>query len=450
MKGIYLISYAVNGIKTLNQWAKLSFYKKTITKEFSIRNYNVKAIYGTNGAGKTAIVTSVKILKGIIIDMDYLNNPMTQKKLSELINTEQKSLQFEVEYLAFFEGERKLYCYELTIAEDRENHYVIKNEKLSCRKAYSHSDKMNCVFEVVDGEISALAIEKENTTILRERTKNLLSQMSLTAITFHTMGMSELVNKANHSLYYEMGIHFLLGTSLFAYLDNEDEHTDYVISSILKQPGITHDTELLKMIAAQMNKYGDLKPYSISAKAVVVPEKQYILFEKEIDQLSRFLKIFKHDLIGIKIDRKQDRDRFYCDLIMDYGQYSVHSEFESTGIKKLIKLFQYLRYAVNGEIVFIDEMDSNLHDVYLCALLEYMMEYGQGQLCLTTHNIGPMEVLKKNKKSIDFLSTDHKIYSWVSNGHYSPSNLYRNGMIEGSPFNVDSTDFLGTLEEDEE
>ena len=78
------------------------------------------------------------------------------------------------------------------------------------------------------------------------------------------------------------------------------------------------------------------------------------------------------------------------------------------------------------------------------------MEYGEGQLCFTTHNVGPMDVLKRRKKSIDFLSEDHNIYSWTKCGHYSPSNLYRNGMIEGSPFNVDSLDFMGVFSTDEE
>ena len=105
---------------------------------------------------------------------------------------------------------------------------------------------------------------------------------------------------------------------------------------------------------------------------------------------------------------------------------------------------------VNGKIVFIDELDSNLHDVYLCALLEYLMEYGKGQLCFTTHNIGPMDILKKNKKSIDFLSSNHKVYSWTVNGHYSPAKMYREGMIEGSPFNVDSIDFIGIFESEED
>ena len=68
-----------------------------------------------------------------------------------------------------------------------------------------------------------------------------------------------------------------------------------------------------------------------------------------------------------------------------------------------------------------------------------------------TH-LGPMDVLKHHKKSIDFLSEDHEIYSWTTSGNYSPSKLYRNGMIEGSPFNIDSIDFIGIFgsgEEDE-
>ena len=138
---------------------------------------------------------------------------------------------------------------------------------------------------------------------------------------------------------------------------------------------------------------------------------------------------------------------------MVYGTYSINVEFESTGVKKLIKLFTYLQEMVQGGIVFIDEFDSNLHDVYLCALIEYLMEYGKGQLCFTTHNVGPMDILKSRKKSIDFFSLDHNIYPWTKNGNYSPSKLYRNGMIEGSPFNIDSIDFIGIFDapkEDEE
>ena len=161
-----------------------------------------------------------------------------------------------------------------------------------------------------------------------------------------------------------------------------------------------------------------------------------------MSKLFDFISIFKRDLKRIVIDKQNNRDNYVCDLIMDYGSYRINTEFESTGIKKLIKLYASFNAMALGDIVFIDELDSNLHDVYLCALLEYLMEHGKGQLCFTTHNIGPMDILKRNKKSIDFLSVNHKIYSWTKNGNYSPANLYKSGMIEGSPFNIDSIDFL--------
>lgn len=76
----------------------------------------------------------------------------------------------------------------------------------------------------------------------------------------------------------------------------------------------------------------------------------------------------------------------------------------------------------------------------------------KGVVLLYDTNVGPMDVLRHHKKSIDFLSEDHEIYSWTTSRNYSPSKLYRNGMIEGSPFNIDSIDFIGIFgsgEEDE-
>ena len=131
---------------------------------------------------------------------------------------------------------------------------------------------------------------------------------------------------------------------------------------------------------------------------------------------------------------------------MNYGNYKVDREFESTGIKKIIDLFDAVYAASLGFIAFIDELDSNINDVYLCRLLEYFVFYGKGQLCFTSHNLDPMSVLKDNSKSIDFLTSDNTIVPWVKNGHYTPDNSYRNGMIAGMPFNIDSTDFISVFE----
>ena len=181
-------------------------------------------------------------------------------------------------------------------------------------------------------------------------------------------------------------------------------------------------------------------------KTDTIPVDKYEAYKDFVKKLKKFIQIFKPELKDIEIERKDKGDNYVCSLNMVYEGFSINSEFESTGIKKLIKLYAYLQEMVQGGIVFIDELDSNLHDVYLCALLEYLMDYGQGQLCFTTHNVGPMDILKRNKKSIDFLSIDNKIYPWKTNGNYSPAKLYRNGMIEGSPFNIDAIDFIDVFD----
>ena len=149
--------------------------------------------------------------------------------------------------------------------------------------------------------------------------------------------------------------------------------------------------------------------------------------------------------MDIEIDKKENNEVFDCSLIMVYDGYKVHVDFESTGIKKLIALFDYLSFAMDGKIVFIDEMDSNINDVYLCKIVEFFKLYGKGQLCFTTHSTSPMEVLKDSKNSIDFLSSDSRIVPWKKNGNYTPESLYRKGMIEYLPFNIEAEDFLGIL-----
>ena len=86
MKHIYLVNYRVKGIKTLEEEVSLSFYKKTITMPLDTKEYNIKGIYGINGSGKSGIVASVDILRNLLLDDGYLNNPMVQKNLDAIIN----------------------------------------------------------------------------------------------------------------------------------------------------------------------------------------------------------------------------------------------------------------------------------------------------------------------------------------------------------------------------
>ena len=62
----YLLSLKISGIKNIEVPIELNFYKKTINNsDFDPEKYRIKAIYGENGSGKTAIITAVKILQNL-------------------------------------------------------------------------------------------------------------------------------------------------------------------------------------------------------------------------------------------------------------------------------------------------------------------------------------------------------------------------------------------------
>ena len=448
MKHIYLVNYRVKGIKTLEEEVSLSFYKKTITMPLDTKEYNIKGIYGINGSGKSGIVASADILRNLLLDDGYLNNPMVQKNLDAIINKKSKELFIGADFLAEYKEKTYLYRYGILLKKTVTDKFAISSEKLSYRLATSKKDDFNSLIEVKNGIIDYIDIknDEELKNIFIQNTLNLLSMSAVSSVFLDKMYPYE--EQINNIISLD-GVLLLinLGIRMKVYMDQSDNHIDYLLKNMLMYTMETDNDDTyidsLRKGAVRLNRSSI---DAISGGTDLIAKPIYTRYEKKVKRLKEFIKIFKPDLTDISIDRKEDGDNYACNLNMVYGDYVVHTEFESTGVKKLIRLFDFLQNMVQGGIVFIDEFDSNLHDVYLCALLEYLMEYGKGQLCFTTHNVGPMDVLKRNKKSIDFLSIDHKIYPWTTNGNYSPSKLYRNGMIEGSPFNVDSIDFIGILQ----
>ena len=471
MSNVFLLNYKVKGIKALDEKVSLSFYKKTVTTPIDTQKYNIKGIYGMNGSGKSGIIASVDILNNLLVDVAYLNNPMVQKNLDAIINKKIRELYIKVEFLLKLEDVFIIFKYKIVLQKSTNGNFEIYKEQLSYKYKNSRGKKFIPLLKIKEGEIDYI-IEEKIEDIFRKKTINLLSKSTASSLFIEKIYIpADIKREDEKMLFLGLSSLFILGNSIYVYTEQSDKHIDYFLQDAFKYYVDSYNTE-------QSDKHKDYSledavKYSgdsdnidhniaslfrsainmersqsnlISINRNQISKDKYDNYKKTVEKLKNFIQIFNPDLTDIDIERKEDGEVYVCSLNMVYEDYIVNTEFESTGIKKLIKLFAYIQKMVQGGIVFIDELDSNLHDVYLCALLEYLMEYGKGQLCFTTHNVGPMDVLKRNKKSIDFLSIDHKIYPWTTNGNYSPSKLYKNGMIEGSPFNVDSFDFIGIFD----
>lgn len=435
---VYLLNVRMSGIKSIKNEIRLDFYKKTVDKNFDPDKFRVKAIYGENGSGKTAIITGIKIFQDLMLSNQYLNESKNQRFLDEIINKETSRFTFGCEYITGEEESYIVYDYNFELEKNNKGDYIIKHESLNLKNGnYPNNNYVN-VYECDNGELININCNETVKNIIEKKTFNLLNKNPFMSL--YIVDYTSVIEK-DKEFSYNIAVMLFLIALINVYINEEDKHDIYFLRKTIRESHeksseyINDINEILDTISV----YSGFDDNSIS-------KSEFDKYKESVKQLTKFIQIFKRELKSIDIDAKDDGDNYRCELIFNYGNYKVNKEFESTGIKKLVRLYSAFKAANNYGIAFVDEMDSNINDIYLCKLIEYFMYYGKGQLCFTMHNVDPMSLLKQNKNSIDFLSSDNKIVSWVSKGHASPENYYKNGMIENSPFNIDATDFIGIFE----
>ena len=234
-----MISYSVKGIKNLDKLVTLSFYKKTITKTPDTQEYNIKGIYGMNGSGKSGLITSFEIFRKLLTDSGYLNNPIAQKNLDAIVNKKTGELFIETEYLLEINDELLKFRYDITLLKSTSGKYVITHESLSFKKATSKREDMDILFEVFHGEVVRL-YEKEKSNefslFIQNKTINLLSMASMPALFYEKIWMLEKENNdlEKNALWGGLWILYILGRKLYVYLDQSDNHREYVVRNSLE------------------------------------------------------------------------------------------------------------------------------------------------------------------------------------------------------------------------
>lgn len=436
MGDFFLLNLSICGIKNIEKPIEIPFYKKTIKDDFDPAQYRVKGIYGENGSGKTAIMTAVKIMTRILLDRNYLNDSVNQRLLAENINKKTKAASIEAVFHANFGIGDFIYRYRVQLETRMDGRVYLAAESLEKKNGRYSQNNYLPVFTTRNGDLIQFD-EGEKYEFCKAKTLNLLEQRSFVTFT------NEI--KAAGYEYGDVVWHHLLTLLVFAAnilvkVDGEDDHRQYVYNIVQEETGnaVLHEIETSAL-------FGWGIPTGHDKNEIMIPQKMMRSFMEKVYRLVSFIRIFKPDLQNIKVDAKEYGESYICRLIMMYDGYELDQEYESRGIKKLMGLFDALDASSRGNIVFIDELDSNINDVYLDKLIEYFIYYGKGQLCFTAHNLSPMSVLKNSKCSISFISGVNTIHTWTSNGNLNPENAYRNGFIEDSPFNVEASDFLGIL-----
>ena len=441
MARFVLLNLRTSGLKCLEKEINIQFYKRNI-KDLSLNDSVIKAIYGTNGEGKTAIALTLQMYKNSVLSGDYLAAQSFNSSFSDLINQQTHEVKIDLYFAVIFKEEfRRIFRHIIEFKFEDGRIFVSRELISDCGSNLSWGTSSNEVLllETNNGKIDYLYKKSLFRDVIYEKAQNLVSNSSAVyPIVVNTNEYFGDTIDGDENLLGGKRAHFAFmsiiafALSLQVYIDKVD------------QPYLSTER-----IQNTINNYG---------RTAFIPTNQYISddddeirssdkdkYQKEIGKIEKMLRVFKSDLkkIDVKfINSRGNRLIAQKTLVYQNGD-RVALEYESTGIKKLVRLFNSLNSVDNGGVVFIDEFDANIHDVYLCKLIEYFSDYSNGQFIFTTHNLGPMEVLDKKglKHSIDFVNKQ-TVSSWKKNGNYSVVKVYRNGMIPNSPFNIDSVDFV--------
>ena len=425
----YLLEFRLKGIKNIEKEIAINFYKQDIRK-FNRENYNVKGIFGRNGIGKTAIIKGIEILRNIVLDSDYLI--LKNSLLNEIINKKLKECYLSSEFLIIDKNNKK-HIFEHSIKLKIENGKIIITKEIINKKKLDRKEILKTLI-IENGKINK---EKsnyfKNLDEIEKLSMNLLDRKSIIKLIIDNVekniekeGTNELKSEKFEFIYL-----YVLYLKVNVFTHSEDSHYKMVYINFENQNWLD------KIYVDYINQ--EAKKRNILSKTKEKIEN----LNKNLKRKERFLKLFNPELNKIEFEKKDFDENYYeIEYVFNYKDYKINFEYESMGMKSLFRLFDVLDTVNNSGIVFVDEIDMSIHDLYLNRLIEFFAENGKGQFIFTAHNTSILDTLKKYKNSIDFMTEYQEIKPWIKNGNYSPRKQYLEGMLPNMPYNIEYYDFF--------
>lgn len=411
MEKVFLLNMKINGIKCIENDYEFDFYKDTITN-FNSKNYRVKGIFGSNSSGKTAIIKAIEISISLVLENLNLRNIIVEP-MEELINkvTEKISIELDFYYEGDFENKIKKFIFshniEITKTDDK---IKILKEKIEIKNLKKEIKK----YILIESGI----IKDFKLNIPKNKLQNLsLNLLNYTSILKIIIDNTEIFGKNNDISILEK-LHYIYKSKLKTNIHNEDKYDLFFID----------------------------RNYNHSFLKKTFNKKKFI---EKLNKKINFMRVFNPKIKNIEPIFREEKFHYIVNYNFCYDDYKIDLEFESMGIKKLFKFFDLFNFVYNGGILFLDEVDLNIHTVYLEKLIKFIGDLGNGELIFTAHNIELMETLKNYKNSIFFITDNRKIVRWTKRGNASPKLQYKLGGIKDIYHgNIEYYDFEGIIGDD--
>ncbi len=170
--------------------------------------------------------------------------------------------------------------------------------------------------------------------------------------------------------------------------------------------------------------------------------------ESKLETTRKAIDYFYHNLFsdvrGVEYDQVNNGTSIRYNLVfkkMIAGEVrSIPAQKESTGVLKLMELFPAFYMALEGSMVFVDEVDTGIHSEMMLFVLKHLMPGFKGQFIATTHNTLIMDALQPRQIYVINIrgNAEKEIYSLDQispriQPHHDVSGRYLKGLYGGAP-----------------
>lgn len=346
-------------------------------------------IYGENGSGKTNIINSMSFLNETLRTKSF--GQFIQEKLPELqkegnlpkeiINALLKNhLSMDIPNLCkkyhYIDNDTSMKLkYEFLFMEKPCEYTLVIDDDVKYEKLlYKINTKVSEVFVISDENSNfspSIFKNKKYNTSLKEKIKQYWGKH-----TFLSIIMAEFNDKNKNYI---------------------DENVDVSLIRFIKE--LSQISVVTRETHGEAHIMASSVPVEVNMPSGIINKKYKSLLLNYQKLLNLFFTSVYSDIDEVYYEFKENTKNklqftLYAKKRMNGDLKNIPFEIESSGTKKLLQYFIYLLNCLDGQTVFIDEMDDGIHDLLFAKIIDSLRDVMQGQLVITTHNTTLLEYLE--------------------------------------------------------
>lgn len=404
-------------------------------------------IYGENGSGKTNLMESIGFLKSSITTRSLMHYyEEFRNRIDGTLLNDDELAQFEKEFDSI-----KMSMFDIMKGAIKQQNF--NNERLKFKMKGSDGDMILDYHFIIDGKKSSYSLRIDNNgEIVEESYKTVIGRR-----------IESLIN----ILKIDQRLRFRYNDGLFMDRSFEDEMNENVrkywgkhsfLALLEEQYHFKTDNYMKTAIIEQMDRLlryiktirtGNIEddfekdPLPDLIRGSVPADRKRLLLSYE-EALNKFFVRLYSDIkrVYYEITESDGKLRYelYVSKMINNKKTEIPFKDESSGTINLLDIFPSLVACAGGEVAFIDEIDTGIHDNLMTALMEQILPDIRGQLIFTTHNTSLMKhtgprntfILSVDRHGCKEIRSISRIATTQKN--HNNQRRYEDGFFGGIPY----------------